>query len=69
MANIWKPLASKPPVHIVRCAILLQIVGVLVFSIALFVKIPLLLVLAMPIGSVLILLGALAWVWAIFWTE
>ncbi len=69
MANIWNPLASKPPAHVVRCAILAQIAGVVIFSVVLFTKIPLIVILCMPIGSALILLGALVWIWAVFWTQ
>ncbi|MFH1689794.1 MAG: hypothetical protein ABIE42_06095 [Candidatus Eisenbacteria bacterium] len=44
--------------------VLSQIAGVLVLSVAFFTKMPLLLVVVIPLGGLLIALGFVAWLWA-----
>ncbi len=67
MKSMWKPFAGKPPVHIMRCGVLAQVLGILVMSVMLFTKIPLITVICLPAGAALILLGCLIWAWAVYW--
>lgn len=53
--------------RVVRCGITLQILGVLLFSTIIFVKIPIVLTFSMSAGIFLIALGMLAWLWSIVW--
>ena len=69
MKSMWKPFADKPPVHIMRCGVLAQVFGILVMSVMLFTKIPLITVICLPVGAALVLLGCLTWAWAVFWTS
>ncbi len=69
MTNAWTPFPSKPPAHLVRCAILAQIAGIVILSITLLTKSPLVSVVAIPLGAALILLGALVWAWSVFWAR
>ncbi len=46
--------------------VLFQVAGILVLSAALFVRMPLLLVIVIPVGVLLIVLGFVAWLWATF---
>ena len=47
----------------------LQVAGVLVLGAALFTKVPLLMVVIVPVGALLIALGILAWLWAVVWAD
>jgi len=47
----------------------LQVVGVLVLGAALFTKVPLSMVVIIPVGALLIALGILAWLWAVVWAD
>ncbi len=69
MPNAWTPFPSKPPAHLMRCAILAQIAGVVIVSVTLLTKIPLVMLLAIPLGAALILLGASVWAWSVFWAR
>ena len=69
MANARTPFPSKPPAHLLRCAMLAQIVGIVVLSITLLTTNPLVSVVAIPLGAALIVLGALVWAWSVFWAR
>ena len=46
-----------------------QIIGILVLSMALLTKMPLLMVVIVPVGALLIALGMFAWLWAVVWAD
>ncbi len=50
--------------ELVRCGTIAEIAGIVLLMITVLVHNPLLLVILIPLGSILILLGWIAWVWA-----
>ncbi|MFH1865923.1 MAG: hypothetical protein ABIK85_08570 [Candidatus Eisenbacteria bacterium] len=66
MVGLFKLLPSGPGAATATLlrGVLSQIAGVLVLSVALFAKMPLLLVVVIPLGGLLIVLGFVAWLWA-----
>lgn len=63
------PSGPDAATRVLRRGALAQIAGVLVLSVALFTKIPLLLVVIIPLGGLLVALGFLAWLWAVVWAD
>lgn len=55
-------ISSTP--RLVRCGVYMQILGVLVFSVTMYVLAPPVMIACMPLGGGLILLGWLAWLTA-----
>ena len=71
MVSPFQPLPSGPgaAARVLKRGVLSQIAGVLVLSVALFAKAPLLLVVVIPLGGLLVALGFLAWLWAVVWAD
>jgi len=71
MVSPFQLLPSGPgaAARVLRRGALSQAAGVLVLSVALFTKMPLILVAVIPLGGLLIALGFLAWLWAVIWAE
>ena len=71
MVSPFQLLPSGPDAatRVLRRGALSQVLGVLVLSVALFTKMPLILVVVIPLGGLLIALGFLAWLWAVIWAE
>ncbi len=44
-----------------------QVLGIVLMSVMLFTKTPLVTVICLPAGAALIPLGCLIWAWAVFW--
>ena len=63
------PSGPDAATRILRRGALVQAVGVLVFSVVLFTKTPLLLVVVISLGGLLIALGFMAWLWAVVWAD
>ncbi len=53
--------------RVVRCGITAEVVGVLIFSVIIFIKVPIVLTLCMSGGILLIAVGLLVWVWSVVW--
>lgn len=62
-------LPATTRMQLIQCAILAEAVGVVILALSLFVSAPLLLILSIPIGAGLTLVGALVWVWAFIWAS
>lgn len=60
-------LPATTRMQLIQCAILAEAVGVVILAISLFISMPLLLILCIPIGAGLTLIGALVWAWAFIW--
>lgn len=71
MVSPFQLLPSGPDAaaRVLRRGALSQVAGVLVLSVALFTKVPILLVIVIPLGGLLIVLGFLAWLWAVVWAD
>ncbi|HYW68784.1 MAG TPA: hypothetical protein VE960_04200 [bacterium] len=71
MVSPFQLLPSGPDAaaRVLRRGALSQVAGVFVLSVALFTKMPLILVVVIPLGGLLIALGFLAWLWAVIWAE
>ena len=71
MVSPFQLLPSGPDAatRVLRRGAFSQVAGVLVLSVALFTKIPLVLVAVITLGGLLIVLGFLAWLWAVIWAE
>ena len=63
------PAGPEAATRVLKRGVLTQILGILVLASALFTKIPLLMVVIIPVGALLIALGILAWLWAVVWAE
>jgi hypothetical protein len=63
------PSGREGAVRILRRGVLCQIAGILILSIALLTKTPIVLVIAIPVGGLLIVLGFVAWLWAVVWAD
>jgi hypothetical protein len=63
------PSGPDSATRILKRGALAQVAGVLVLSVALFTKIPLLLVVVISLGAPLIALGFLVWLWAVVWAD
>ena len=63
------PTGPDAAPHVMKRGVWSQIVGVLVLSMALFTRVPLLMVVIIPVGALLIALGMLAWFWAVVWAD
>ena len=63
------PSGPDAATRVLKRGALSQVAGVLVLSVALFTRIPLLLVVIIPLGGLLIVLGFLAWLWSVVWAE
>jgi hypothetical protein len=53
--------------RVMRCGMNAHIAGVLVLSVVLFNRIPIVLTLALSVGALLIAAGLLAWLWGFIW--
>ncbi len=71
MVSPFQLLPSGPDAaaRVLRRGALAQAAGVVVLSVALFTKIPLVLVVVITLGGLLIALGFLAWLWAVVWAD
>lgn len=71
MVSPFQLLPSGPgaAARVLRRGALAQAAGVVVLSVALFTKIPLVLVVVITLGGLLIALGFLAWLWAVVWAD
>ncbi len=69
MTNLGRLFSELPYARIIRCGVTAQIVGVLLLSVLLFTKIPLLITICMPLGAMLVGLGLLAWAWGVVWGQ
>ncbi len=67
MASLGNLLTTMPYARVIRCGVTAQIAGVLLMAALLFTKMPLLVLVCLPLGALLILVGALAWVWGAIW--
>jgi hypothetical protein len=67
MTSLASVFSQMPYVRVIRCGATAQIVGVLVLSVLLFTKIPLVITVCLPLGALLVLVGSLAWVWGVVW--
>jgi hypothetical protein len=63
------PTGPDAVTRVLKRAVWSQVAGVLVLSAALFTKMPLLMVVIVPVGALLIALGILAWLWAVVWAD
>lgn len=63
------PTGPEAATRVLRRGVVAQILGILVLATALFTKVPLLMVVIIPVGALLIALGILAWLWAVVWAE
>lgn len=63
------PTGPDAAPRVLKRGVLSQIVGILILSTALFTKMPLLMVVVIPLGALLIALGMLAWFWAVVWAD
>jgi hypothetical protein len=63
------PTGPDGAVRTLRRGVLCQLVGVLVLSVALLTKEPLVLLVVIPVGGILIALGFLAWLWSVVWAD
>jgi hypothetical protein len=55
---------NRTDYELVRCGTIAEIVGIVLLLITVLVHNPLLLVILIPLGALLVLLGWIAWVWA-----
>ena len=71
MVSPFQLLPSGPDAatRVLKRGALSQVAGVLVLSVALFTKTPLVLVVIIPLGGLLVALGFLAWLWAVVWAD
>ncbi|MFH1502511.1 MAG: hypothetical protein ABIG03_05655 [Candidatus Eisenbacteria bacterium] len=67
MTRIANLFSRLPYARVIRCGVSAQIAGVLMLSVLLFTKIPLIITICLPLGALLVLLGAVAWVWGAVW--
>jgi len=63
------PTGPEAATRVLKRGVLAQILGILVLAAALFTKMPLLMVVIIPVGALLIALGILAWLWAVVWAD
>jgi hypothetical protein len=63
------PSGQDGAARILRRGVLCQIVGILVLSVALITRMPIVLVIAIPLGGLLVVLGFMAWLWAVVWAD
>jgi hypothetical protein len=63
------PTGPGAATRVLKRGVLAQILGILVLASALFTKMPLLMVVIIPVGALLIALGILAWLWVVVWAE
>ncbi len=63
------PTGPEATTRVLKRGVVAQILGILVLAGALFTKMPLLMVVIIPVGALLIALGILAWLWAVVWAD
>jgi hypothetical protein len=63
------PTGPDAATRVLKRGVWSQIIGVLVLSMALLTKMPLLMVVIIPVGALLIALGMFAWLWAVVWAD
>ena len=63
------PTGPETTTRVLKRGVVAQILGILVLTGALFTKMPLLMVVIIPVGALLIALGIFAWLWAVVWAD
>jgi len=63
------PTGPDAATRVLKRGVASQIVGILILSVALFTKVPLLMVVVIPLGALLVALGMLTWLWAVVWAD
>ena len=63
MAGTEKTSARAPSARIIRRGASVQIAGILILSVLLFEQTPLFVAICLPLGTLLVLLGFVAWIW------
>ena len=63
------PTGPEAATRVLKRGVAAQILGILVLTGALFTKMPLLMVVIIPVGALLIALGIFAWLWAVVWAD
>jgi hypothetical protein len=63
------PTGPDAATRVLKRGVAGQIAGILILSTALFAKMPLLMVIVIPLGALLVALGMLAWLWAVVWAD
>ena len=71
MVSPFQLLPSGPDAatRVLKRGAISQVAGVLVLSVALFTKIPIILVAVITLGGLLVAFGFLAWLWAVVWAD
>jgi hypothetical protein len=69
MTNLGRLFSELPYARVIRCGATVEIAGVLLLSVLLFTKMPILITICMPLGAMLVGLGLLTWAWGVIWGQ